>query len=217
MKFIRVNNLGVYDGLPDLAEISARLDKLSSAESIDTVNWKDFNYKPEVKFVIAYSDSELFIKYYVSEDFVKAEKGYDNEMVCEDSCVEFFVAPAEDGKYLNFEFNSIGVCYMGSGTGRHDSKPVDRSMVSRVRRHSSLGTGTFPEKTGRQEWELTVAIPLDLLFGKEFTIAKGTRVKANFYKCGDMLTRPHYLTWNEVLTSEPDYHRPEYFGELLFD
>lgn len=217
MKFIRVNNLGVYDGLPDLAEISARLDKLSSEFSIDTVNWKEFNYRPDVKFVIAYSNSELFIKYYVKEDFVKAEKSSDNEMVCEDSCVEFFVAPSDDGVYMNFEFNSIGVCYMGSGTGRHDSKPVDKSLVERVRRYSSLGSGTFPEKAGRQEWELTVAIPLDLLFDKEYADLKGKRIKANFYKCGDMLTRPHYLTWSEVLTDEPDYHRPEYFGELLFD
>jgi len=31
-----------------------------------------------------------------------------------------------------------------------------------------------------------------------------------------MLSNPHYVTWNPVGTEQPDYHRPEYFGELKF-
>ena len=45
---------------------------------------------------------------------------------------------------------------------------------------------------------------------------KGKTFRANFYKCGDMLSVPHYVTWNPVGTPKPDYHRPEYFGELKF-
>ena len=41
-------------------------------------------------------------------------------------------------------------------------------------------------------------------------------LKANFYKCGDKLSVPHYLSWNPVTTEKPDFHRPEYFGLLEF-
>jgi hypothetical protein len=39
----------------------------------------------------------------------------------------------------------------------------------------------------------------------------------NVYKCGDAMPQAHYLTWNPIGTSRPDYHRPEYFGYLKFE
>jgi len=45
---------------------------------------------------------------------------------------------------------------------------------------------------------------------------KGKIFRANFYKCGDKLTVPHYVTWNPVGTENPDYHQPEHFGLLKF-
>jgi hypothetical protein len=45
---------------------------------------------------------------------------------------------------------------------------------------------------------------------------KGKTFRANFYKCGDMLSVPHYVTWNPVGTKKPDYHQPAYFGLLKF-
>lgn len=217
MKFIKVNKLGVFEGLPDLVEVSARLDKLSPRWNIGELNWDEFNYKPMVEFVMAYSNNELFIKYYVKEKFVKADKTTDNEMVCKDSCVEFFVSPADDGYYYNFEFNAIGTCYLGHGSSRQNSSPVDTKIVGGVRRLPSIGNTPFKERKGDQEWELTVGIPLELIFGKKEPELSGKRIKANFYKCGDDLSQPHYLTWNKVQTKEPDYHRPDYFGEILFE
>ena len=40
-------------------------------------------------------------------------------------------------------------------------------------------------------------------------------VRANFYKCGDKTAHPHFLSWNPVVSSKPDFHRPECFGELI--
>ena len=39
---------------------------------------------------------------------------------------------------------------------------------------------------------------------------------ANFYKCGDDTTKPHFLSWNPVKAPKPDFHRPEQFGVLNF-
>ena len=42
-------------------------------------------------------------------------------------------------------------------------------------------------------------------------------LKANVYKCGDKTVHPHYLAWNPVDSSVPDYHRPESFGTMILE
>jgi hypothetical protein len=183
---------------------------------IDTLNWKGYKYKPDVRLAIAYGDNEIFLKYYVTEKYFKAEKTESNEMVCEDSCVEFFVSPENDGIYYNIEFNAIGTCLLGSGMDRASSKRVDPALISKIRRLTSAGTKPFKEKTGEHSWTITVAIPFEVFFRHKIKSIKGRSFRANFYKCGDKLSVPHYVTWNPVGTREPDYHRPEYFGILKF-
>ncbi|MGQ9621124.1 MAG: carbohydrate-binding family 9-like protein, partial [Bacteroidales bacterium] len=86
---------------PDLRDVSEQLDNPGSRHFIDQINWKIFNFKPEVRFSISYSNREIFLKYYVNENYFKAEKTNHNEKVWEDSCVEFFIEPAGDGIYYN--------------------------------------------------------------------------------------------------------------------
>jgi hypothetical protein len=199
---------------PDLDEVSSRLDKHGPGEKIDTLNWENFKYKPEVSFNIAYSDREIFLKYYVREEFVKAEKTKSNQMVCEDSCLEFFVSPADDGIYYNFEFNAIGTCLLGTGTCREDRTPAPGSAINGIRRMGSSGKRPFRERKGDFFWTITVAIPKEVFFLHTVGDLKGKIFRANFYKCGDKLTHSHYLTWNPVETINPDYHQPEFFGML---
>lgn len=211
---IRVIELGVV--CPALADVSARLDELSPKHRIDIINWSSFSYKPEVEFVMAYGANEIYLKFYVREANTKAEKSETNQMVCEDSCVEFFVSPADDDIYYNFEFNPIGVALVGCGTGRHDSARADRKFVDSIRHLASMGNEPFAEIKGDNKWTLTVAIPFDAFYKHKIENIRGKMFRANFYKCGDKLSTPHYVTWNPVGTEKPDYHRPEYFGLLKF-
>jgi hypothetical protein len=165
---------------------------------------------------MAWGTREIYIKYYVREQYVKAEKNHTNEMVCEDSCVEFFVSPEDDGIYYNFEFNPIGTALMGSGHGRHDSARTDPAVVDGIRRLTTMGNEPFSEISGDMRWSITVAIPLETFFHHKVGSLAGKTFRANFYKCGDKLTTPHFVTWNPVETEKPDYHRPEYFGMLKF-
>jgi hypothetical protein len=199
-----------------LEKISSMLDGQKDRLVVDTINWKGFEYKPEVSVALAYGDKGIYIKYYVKENYIKAEKTESNEMVCEDSCVEFFVSPETDGIYYNIEFNAIGTCLLGSGTDRASSKRVDPAIISKIRRITSEGTKPFKEKTGEHIWTITIAIPFVVFFRHKIISLKGKTFMANFYKCGDKLSVPHYVTWNQVGTKEPDYHRPEYFGMLKF-
>lgn len=201
---------------PGLEDVSARLDTHGYGNRIDNVNWPEYSYRPEVLFNIAYSRKEIFLKYYVREEYFKAEKTKTNQMVSEDSCVEFFISPYDDNLYYNFEFNAIGTCLLGSGTGRDDNETAPVEIVDRIRRLTSIGNRPREEKTGPVEWTLTLGIPFLTFFRHKVDDVKERTLMANFYKCGDKLSVPHYLTWNPVRTVRPDYHRPEYFGMLRF-
>ena len=217
MKILEIKKEVFNKDYPDLDEVSSRLDKIGPGQMIDTLNWESYSYRPEARFNIACSEKEIFLKYYISEEFVKAEMTESNQMVCEDSCVEFFVSPANDGIYYNFEFNAIGTCLLGTGTSRKDSVRAPVSIIETIRRKGSRGTMPFKEEKGQQSWTITVAIPLSAFFRHHLKVLKGNTFRANFYKCGDKLSQPHYLTWNPVGTKSPDYHQPDYFGMLKFE
>jgi len=216
MKVIEVNKLELGSDYPNLEKVSAGLDQQPGKHRIETVNWEDYQYKPEVTFSIAYSDFEIFLKYYVKENFFKAEKTETNQMVCEDSCVEFFVSPEEDGIYYNIEFNGIGTCLLGTGTARENSTRADSEIISKIRRLTSAGGKPIKEREGEFTWTITIAIPFEVFFHHKVENLKGKTFRANFYKCGDKLKVPHYVTWNPVGTEKPDYHQPAYFGLLKF-
>jgi hypothetical protein len=216
MKVAEVKKIDLKMKNPELEEISTALDKQNDKLLIDTLNWEGYNYKPEVNLAIGYSDKEIFLKYYITENYFKAEKTETNQMVCEDSCVEFFVSPEEDGIYYNLEFNGIGTCLLGTGTGRENSTRADAGIVSKIRRRTSVGVEPVKEHKGKFNWDITVAVPLEVFFHHKIKELKGKTFRANFYKCGDMLTVPHYVTWNPVGTEKPDYHQPKYFGILKF-
>jgi hypothetical protein len=216
MKTLEVHKLEFSTKFPDLDEVSEKIDNLQIKYRVEEINWKEFDYKPEVSFSIGYTGNEILLKYYVKEKYFKAEKTESNQMVCEDSCVEFFVSPADDGIYYNLEFNGIGTCLLGSGTGRANSMRADPEIISRIRRKTSAGEKAVKERTGEFSWTITLAIPLSVFFRHEIKDLKGKTFRANICKCGDKLSVPHYLTWNPVGTEKPDFHRPEYFGSMKF-
>jgi len=216
VKTLKVNKFEHASDLPPMEEISALLDGLDVRHRIGELNWRGYEYSPEAGFSIARTPLEILLKYYVRETWFKAEKTETNQEVYEDSCVEFFVSPSDDGIYYNFEFNAIGTCLMGAGTGRHDRKRADPRVIAEIRRLASAGNRPISEGEGDFTWTLTLAIPFSTLIHHKADVREGTIFRANFYKCGDKLTMPHYLTWNQVGTDKPDFHRPEFFGSLEF-
>ncbi|MGA1978071.1 MAG: carbohydrate-binding family 9-like protein [Bacteroidales bacterium] len=216
MKILYVNRLNFTSPYPSLEAISDKLDGQVSRNNIDEANLSDFPYKPDVKFAIGHTDNEIMLKYFITEEYFKAEKTISNQMVCEDSCVEFFVSPAGDGIYYNMEFNGTGTCLMGSGTARENNNRADPDIISGIRRMTSVGKLPVAERTGQFSWDITIAIPVNVFFLHTTERLGGKTFRANFYKCGDKLSVPHYLTWNPVNTRNPDFHQPDYFGILKF-
>ena len=201
----------------DLSDISREMDALRQEHAIGEINWKVYGCGPVVKFRISYRDTVIYLKFYVTEKTVLAQHTQNNAMVCEDSCVEFFAAPADDGVYYNLEFNCIGTCRIGAGRSRADNRLIDPAIIETVRRESTLGTRPFAERTGPCTWTLVAAIPAAVFVDHEIATLKNATFRGNFYKCGDKLSTPHYLTWNRIKTREPDFHRPEFFGTIRFE
>lgn len=184
--------------------------------AVDNVNWpSDYPYKPDFKLAVAHDGKNIFIHYKVSEKTSRAAADMDCGPVWEDSCVEFFFAPDENG-YYNFECTCIGKLLIAYGADRHERQQSPREALEMVGRWASIGTEPFAEKPCGP-WEVALAIPVSALFRHEIHDLDNLVAKANFYKCGDLLSTPHFISWAPIKTETPDFHRPEFFAELEFD
>jgi hypothetical protein len=199
-----------------LKEAGHILETQTVTNQIDNINWAEYNYRPIVNFRIGHTGTEIWLKYYVNEKYILAQETRTNGDVYKDSCVEFFIS--FDGKnYYNTEFNCIGTIHIGYGDGRHNRIPVPPEIAEKIMVESSLGNKPFEEKTGNFEWEMMIRIPVECFTFNQIKSLGGLKATANFYKCGDETSEPHYVTWNPVKTENPDYHRPEFFGKLQFE
>ena len=214
MKELIVNKVNTAADAP-YDEILKSLET-ASWNVIDTINWSEYNYRPQVEFRMVYCDSAFMMQYRVKEQSIRALAAVDSGEVWKDSCVEFFMMPADDGMYYNFETNCIGTCLLAVGTSRNDREAARNNVLSPVRRLTSLGRHPFAERKIETEWDLLLVIPYTCFFKHPDYSPAGKTIKANFYKCGDELTVPHFLTWNPINTESPDFHRPEFFGTVTF-
>ncbi len=75
-----------------------------------------------------------------------------------------------------------------------------------------------PEKQEPTTWVVEYQLPIEILekYCPVTAPKQGVTWRANFYKCGDRTSHPHWLTWSVIDLPEPDFHRPEFFGTLEF-
>lgn len=185
--------------------------------AIDMLNWPQFPYSPRVQFRIAHTDKALWLSFDVEESHVLARHLTTNSATHKDSCVEFFIDPEKDGNYYNFEWNAIGTVHLAYGPNLQKRKFIDPEIIeSRIRSYSSLGTQPLDIRKNTK-WNLTVIIPADVMIHDQPLELSGLRANANFFKCGDETDQPHYLSWNRILTDQPSFHQPRYFGRLIFE
>lgn len=181
---------------------------------IGTANWRE---APGVlaSFTIGNNAEHIFLRFSVSEMNVKGRYQGFNEPVYKDSCVEFFVS-FEKGLYYNFEFSCIGTLLAAYGSGRSDRAYLSEDILGKIDIHPSLGRNKIEVLNRAIDWSLDIAIPIEVFTHSRLKTLSGQQASVNFYKCGDDLPMPHFLSWNPVGTPSPDFHRPEFFGEIIF-
>lgn len=191
------------------------LDENGVSISVDSANWfGKFSYKPLTTVHIGYDKSSIYISFHVNDNYLRACYTKDQSPVNEDSCVEFFMKLPESDYYYNFEFNCIGVCRAAKHFKTRDSfTNLTDEQLNEICRWSSLGKQPFNELNGIFSWDLCINIPFNLFC--DYPDRLPEKIMGNFYKCADKTEQPHYISWNPINTEKPDFHRPEFFGELI--
>jgi len=188
----------------------------SEAEhSISSQNWVE---APDVhvNFSIRHDGTSIYLYYQVEEPEIRAVNTEFNSPVWEDSCVEFFLAFGGEVGYYNFEINAIGTVLGAFGIDRNKRFHLADSLLMSIETSPSLKRKPIENKEGRTFWSMRLIIPVRVFHFSKIKNLSGMDAHANFYKCGDKLKHPHYLSWKPVLTSTPDFHLPRYFGQLYF-
>ena len=196
-----------------ISDVSAALNDVAP-NSIELAPWAEFSYKPHVTFAVAYSEDSLLVKYFVKEKAISAFHREINSPVYKDTCVEMFIAFDEEPNYYNLEFNCVGTCLAGYGKSRVGRKLLAKDLVDRIKYLSKVKSRSNSE--GNFCWELTLMIPFEVFCHHEITSLKNRTCRVNFYKCGDDLPEPHYLSWSSIKSPSPNFHLPEFFGEAEF-
>lgn len=191
--------------------ISVVLDDLPR-NRIETVPWPGYSYKPYVSFVIAYTDESILLKYYIHEKSIRGLHAMANTPVHQDSCIEFFISFDADEAYYNLELNCIGTCLFGYGKHKTGRKLIEENIINKIRRQVIINHPAYDHVN----WELLAVIPKEAFVYHNITDLKGRQCRVNFYKCGDDLPEPHFLAWKNITAATPDFHLPEFFGNMHF-
>jgi len=185
--------------------------------NIDTVDWpEEYPYCPNVEFAIAHQNDAILLHYRVEENSPRATVANDLGNVWEDSCCEFFFSLNTDTDYYNLESNCISTVLLCNGKGRNNRTQAPTNILNQINRWASLGREPFEQCEGQQTWQLALIIPVSAFFHHHIETLSGQILRANFYKCGDKTPQPHFLSWNEINIPSPDFHRPDFFGQLTF-
>ena len=180
--------------------------------------WLENGYRPPVEARLCWSPSFLHVRFRVEEKRVRVKYSRFQDPVYKDSCVEFFIDafPEKRLGYVNFETNAAGTLLCAFGPDRSHRAPLWPEDLAGFEAVSSI-SGPIDGEYGAGAWMLEYRVPL-ALFRKLYGDADPgrSRAAANFYKCGDETETPHYGAWSPVGTPAPDFHRPEFFGEIVF-
>lgn len=184
------------------------------------------DHHPATRFRCLYNDASLFVRFSVQDRFVRAVNTEYQSLVSKDSCVEFFVTPEGAKGYFNFEVNCGGTMllyYIGDpergSNGRlfKDYEEVPVELGGLVRIEPTMPRKVFPEIEQEVAWEVALTIPLDLFRqyvpGVAFQAGKSWR--ANFFKCADSSSHPHWASWSDIGTPMR-FHQPGKFGWIDF-
>ena len=198
----------------DSLDLDSVMELQAARFDVDCVNWpKEWPYAPLCAGRIARTEGSLVVDFRVSGLDLRAQNTQDNGSQWEDSCVEFFVQDPDGSVYYNFEINALGKILACVGPDRNNRSHRPAEEMEAIARFASVKK-LEGEKEGLQAWRVCVIIPFELIGIDPSNIPAS--VRANFYKCGDKTAHPHFVSWSPIDLPAPDFHRPDFFGELRF-
>jgi len=178
---------------------------------------------PKTQAKLVYDDDAVYVIFRVEDQYIRAVAQKHQDMVCRDSCAEFFFTPGTDVAkgYYNLEMNCGGIMLMYfQVVPRQPRTKLTPEDFEQIQVAHSMPTQVDPEITEPTVWTVEYRIPNTLIskYANDPVLpAPGVTWRANFFKCGDQTSKPHWLTWSYVDRPKPDFHVPECFGTLTFE
>ncbi|MBR7164561.1 MAG: carbohydrate-binding family 9-like protein [Clostridia bacterium] len=183
--------------------------QIAETANIDFVPWNGAHpYPYKMTSQLLYTDEALYVRQETDERPLTAHYNKPADPVNKDSCMEFFFTPNADDPqlhYFNFEINPLGVIQMMYGINRYEF----------IRPSVDWNIFDIKSVITPNTWQLTYKIPFSFIL--EYAEKISNKTIGNFYKCGDCSEIEHYACWSPILCKEEDFHRTEYFGELIFE
>lgn len=182
------------------------------------------DHRPQTAFRVLHDGTNLYVRFDVQDRYVRSVQTAYQGPVYTDSCVEFFVRPKADKGYFNFEVNAGGTLLLSyvedparTAHGLKRATPVPEAWGRQVVIRSSLPAVVEPEIGEPLAWQVRYQVPVALFeaFVGETVRGEGAVWRANFFKCGDKTSHPHWLSWSPVPAL--NFHLPECFGELVLE
>jgi len=182
-------------------------------------------HRPQTDVKIRYNDRALRLLFRVRDQYVVVRHTGFQPPVFQDSCVEFFVRPDADGPYMNYELNAGGAAYCSlvvddtptETSHLADYRELSEAEMDQLKIFTTLPATVEPEIADPVEWMLELEIPMDQITGKTGCTPPraGTVWSANFFKCADNSSHPHYATWSPI--TKLRFHLPDCFAPLVFE
>lgn len=182
------------------------------------------SHRPAVQARALYDADRIHVAFTVADQYVRCVHDRNQQTVCEDSCVEFFVEPRAGLGYFNFELNCGGTMLANHITDptRVEGKvasagPIENEWLSRIEITHSLPLIVEPEIVEAVVWRVALSIPFELFEAYLGSLGDpaGQTWRANFYKCGDATSHPHWASWAPI-GKRLDFHQPDRFGAITF-
>ena len=176
-------------------------------------------YKPDVRIRMLYDDNRICGMFQVKDQYVVARARHNQEQVCRDSCVEFFVQPVNAERYFNFEMNCGGtiLLYHIKALSTKEFDLVPESDLCTIERYHTLPKFIDEEITEPVTWYLGFGIPISFFekYSKVSPALSGQVWTANFTKCADKCSTPAWLSWQQF--EKCSFHQPDKFADLIFE
>lgn len=190
--------------------------------AVTNIMGKQPHFIPDVRVKMLYDDKFLYIIWRVEEKYAISRARSYGDKVWEDSAVEFFFSPDKNISigYFNFETNCGGTSVFRFQRAKDkDVRYFSLEDANKIVVAHTMPTLTQTEIKEVTTWTIEIAIPFSLLekYCKIKKPDKGGTWRANFYKCAEANSNPHWMTWSFIKSDRPIFHVPQYFGKLQFE
>jgi hypothetical protein len=192
------------------------------AALLDNYMGKVPNHFPKTEVKLAWGIDRIWVMFRVEDRYIRAVAKRCQDSVCGDSCVEFFFMPGIDEAtgYFNIEMNCGGtILFHFHPAGQKYGVELATIDCDSIETMHSMPRIVDPEIESPSIWTVQYSVPISLLrkFCEVTVPRPGATWRANFYKCADKTSHPHWLTWSPVDFPTPNFHLPQSFGKLVFE